>query len=447
MKKLSMVTAIVLGLASTSQGADTVSNAFKEGKWEGRMRFQYFYTDWEDASKDSANGKAMGGSILYKTAPYYGFTIGAGLYTTQNAFDITDPEDGVTATTSKDLFLRDSGSVYGEGFTVLAQSYLGYDFARTKTKVGRFLTTNPWITPNDTKMIPIAAEGVEIISNDLSNTTIQFDYVEKIKERGMTYFGDMGTTGDTPTKILNFYKGKDDPDVFILGVKNKSIDNLELQGWEMHWDGLVDQAMIEANWATEVGDAIVGFGGRYIKQFDQGAGDIILPEGVKNNGDSDNSIDTDLWALRTTINLGNARLLLSTSHTSDGGDLVAPWRGFPTDGYTRSMTQTDWNAGTTAYKALLDYDFGDFIDGLSTTLSYSKYDRDESKKPYQSMTDRGFQNVDTNQWNLDIIQKLSGKFKGIELKARFMDQNNETTSLYTKETSNREMRLEMNYKF
>ena len=206
-----------------------------------------------------------------------------------------------------------------------------------------------------------------------------------------------------------------------------------------------DQVMIEANWATEIGDAIVGFGGRYIKQFDQGAGDIILPK--TNNHDTDNSIDTGLWALRTTINLGNARVLLATSHTSDGGDLIAPWRGFPTDGYTRSMTQTDWNAGTTAYKAQLDYDFGDFVDGLSTMLSYAKYNRDESKIPYQSMTDRGFQNGDTDQWNLDIIQKLSGKFEGIELKARFMDQDNETTSLYAKETSNREMRLEMNYKF
>ena len=216
MKKLSVVTAVVLGLASTSQGVDTISNAFKEGKWEGRIRTQYFLTDWDDNSAtgkngEDANGFAAGGSILYKTAPYYGFTFGAGLYTTQNPDGWTDVADGATATTSKDLFLRDPGSVYGEGFTVLAQNYLGYDFVRTKTKAGRFLTTNPWITPNDTKMIPIAVEGVEIVSNDLPNTTIQFDYVEKIKERGMTYFGDMGATGDTPTRSRIFIKAKMTP--------------------------------------------------------------------------------------------------------------------------------------------------------------------------------------------------------------------------------------------
>ncbi|MDD2830231.1 MAG: hypothetical protein PHW18_11715, partial [Sulfuricurvum sp.] len=78
---------------------------------------------------------------------------------------------------------------------------------------------------------------------------------------------------------------------------------------------------------------------------------------------------------------------------------------------------------------------------------YATYDRDPSKKPYQSMTDRAFQNGDTNQWNLDVLYKLSGGWKGTELKARFMDQSNDTTTLYTKDTSNRELRLEANYFF
>ncbi len=449
MTKLSIAAALLMS-ACIAQASGTLSDAFADGKWDGRIRMQYFLTDWEDNGATGKNGKdasgtALGGSILYKTAPFYGFTFGTGLYTTQNAFGITDPEDGVTATTSKDLFCRDPQCEYGDGFSVLAQLYLGYDFARTKTKVGRFLTKNPWITPNDTKMIPIAVEGIEIISHDLPNTTIQFDYTQKIKERGMSYFDGMATTGDTPVKIAQHYAGKEDPDVFILGAKNRSFENIELQGWVMHWDDLVDQAAIEANYATELGDMILGFGGRFIQQFDIGAGDIILPK--DNNYDKDNSVDGYLWALKTTANMGNARLLLSTSHTSDDADIIAPWRGFPTWEYTRSKTQTDWNAGTTAYKAQLDFDWNDYINGLSTILSYSKYDRDETKKPYQSMTNRGYANGDTNQWNLDIIQKLSGDFKGIELKARFMDQDNEPTLLYPKQTSNREMRLEANYRF
>jgi len=457
MRKLSLIT--ILAMSSTLM-ANELATALSEGKWEKRVRVQYFSTDWDDNGATGKNGEdatglALGGSLLYKTATLYGFSVGLGGYATTNPFQLTDEEDGATATTSLDLFQRaGSDKFYGDGYAVLAQSYLQYDIGKSKNKFGRFLMTNPWVTPNDTKMIPIVVEGLEIVSNDIKNTTIQFDYMNGFKERGETYFGNMADGLDVPNAIRSQYsthynlgddsKG-DSVGVFVAGMTNKSIDGLELQVWGMKWNDLVSQARVEANYAFEAGDVIIGLGGRYIQQFDDGAGEFIKPK--TNNADSDNSIDTHLVALKATANYKEAKLLLSTSKTSDDGDLIAPWRGFPTDGYTRSMTQTDWNAGTLAYKVGVDYDFSALNEGLSTNLSYSKYDRDESKKPYSSATDRGFANGDTKQWNLDLSQKLSGKFKGVELKARFLNQDNEPTIAYPKETSNQEMRLEANYRF
>jgi hypothetical protein len=171
----------------------------------------------------------------------YGLSFGTGLYTTQNPDGWTEAEDGKYANTSKDLFARGPGSAYsyGDGYAVLAQAYLQYDIAKSKIRAGRMLVTNPWMSPNDTKMIPIAYEGVDFVSNDLLNTTIQLDYIDKIKERGMDYFGNMAETLDTPTKISNYYdtgygtatvRHGDAPNVSVVGVTNKSIDNLELQG-------------------------------------------------------------------------------------------------------------------------------------------------------------------------------------------------------------------------
>ncbi|MDD5212418.1 MAG: OprD family outer membrane porin [Sulfuricurvum sp.] len=468
MTKLSIATVLLLGTAVFATAEDDLASAFKDGKFDGRIRVQYFDTAWDDNSiatgKGVANGTGMavGGSLIYKTAPLYGFSAGAGLYTTQNPGGITGANNGAGASTSLDLFSRDStyngttkvSDPYGTGYAVLAQSYLEYGIAKSKIKGGRFLMTNPWITPNDTKMIPIAIEGADFVSNDIANTTIQLDYANKIKERGMTYFGNMADGLDVPNAIRKNYdthynassaeKNDDAPGVMIAGIKNKSIDGLELQAWGMQWNDLVAQALIEANYAIEAGDVILGFGGRYIKQFDKGAGDLINPIA---NGDNDNSIDSSLWAVRTTANYRAASFLLSMSRTSNDGDMIAPWRGFLTDGYTRSMTITDWNANTKGYKALLNYNFDQNVAGLSSIVSYSYYDRDPSKMPYASATNRGFQNGDTRQWNLDVIYKLAGSFKGTELKARFMDQNNDTTALATKETSNQEMRLEANYQF
>jgi len=491
MTKLSIATVLLLGTAVFATAADDLASAFKEGKFDGRIRTQYFVTDWDmydGTNKDAtATGFAVGGSLLYKTAPLYGISVGAGLYTTQNPGGWTEADDGANmtttskfnATTSNDLFLREgSGTTptsgtnptklvpYGEGYTVLAQSYLQYDIAQSKIKAGRFLMTNPWITPNDTKMIPIAIEGAEVISNDIGNTQVQVDYADKIKERGMTHFGNMADTGDTPDAIKAYYTTTytnpsgthgDAPDVTIVGITNKSIDSLELQGWVMHWPDLVDQGLIEANYAIEAGDAIVSLGGRFIKQNDKGAGQIILgsTNTTKKYGDSDNSVDSYLWAVRAVVNYGSTQFLLSTSHTDDGADMIAPWRGFLTQGYTRSMTQTDWNANTDSYKAQLNNDLEQFVSGLSTMLSYSIYDRDPSKTPYQSMTDRAYQNGDTTQWNFDVLYKCSGSLKGLDLFARFMDQNNDIDKTKvdgsfvntTFDSSNREMRLEANYRF
>lgn len=462
--KLSHLTAALLGTFVCAQAADDIATAFKEGKLEGRIRAHYFSTDWDDNSATGKNGPdahgmAVGGSLIYKTAPLRGFSAATGLYTTQNPGGWTDKSDGDTANTSKDLFARGPGSTYtyGKGYAVLAQAYLQYDIAKTKVKAGRMLMSNPYINPNDSKMIPIAIEGYELVSNDIANTTIQLDYADKIKERGMDYFGSMADTGDTPTKISAYYATHygsgthgDAPDVVIAGVKNKSIENLELQAWGMHWADLVNQATLEANYKVKVGDVTLGLGGRYIKQYDKGSGAIILPN--TNNGDSDNSVDSSLFALRTSVGYGAAKLTLATARTASGADLIAPWRGFPTEGYTRSMTQTDWNANTRSYKGQLDYDFNELVSGLSTILGYAYYDRDPSKTPFQSMTDRAYGNANTHQVNLDILYKLSGGLKGTELKLRLMDQDNELDGTNAdgssvKETSNRELRAEVNYLF
>ena len=520
MTKFSITTALLLGTCIFASAADDLASAFKEGKLDGRIRMQYFNTDWVDNEgwnegltktkpDGDSTGFAIGGSLIYKTAPLYGISAGAGFYTTHDVGIFTDDDNGITAghpknTTASDLFARGPGAAteFGDGYSVLAQSYLQYDIANSKIKGGRFLMTNPWITPNDTKMIPIAIEGAQAISNDLENTTIQLDYADKIKERGMTYFGSMADTGDTPDAIKNYYDthyttsgittpagavadqakyGEHDaPGVVIFGVKNKSIDSLELQAWGMHWDNIIDQGMLEANYAIEAGDAIITFGARYMQQFDQGAGDIITPKDgsspyatgavtatspagavskVQIKGDNDNSVNTYMYALRAVTNYGPAKLLLAYSHTDDGGDLIAPWRGFPTDDYTRSMTITDWNANTYAYKAQFDYDFNAMVEGLSAFVSYSYYDRDPSKVGYQGATDRYYNNGNTEQWNIDALYKVAS-IKGLDFKARYMIQNNETiqpnespnpgatvSEGYGNDTSNRELRLEANYRF
>lgn len=463
--------AVIACAATASFAASDVASAFKEGKLDGRIRAHYMAADYYDNSssgvdKMDSKGLAVGGSLIYKTASLYGFSAGVGAYTTQNPGGITENESTrANYVSNKDLFWdgpSNSPYNYGKGFSVLAQAYIQYDIAKTTAKAGRMLLTNPFMNPNDTKMIPTAFEAYTIETKDISNTTITAVHATKYKERRRENFSTMSDSADTPDAIKAYYHaegntGTHNPaGVSILGVKNNSINGLELQAWYMQWPSIVTQGILEANYNVKLGGFGLTVGGRYFKQYDKGAGDIIKPStgatgSYKLKGDIDNKIDTHMYAIRTIASYGPAKFLLSYSHTDKGGDIIAPWRGFPTEGYTRSMTQTDWNANTNAYKAQLDYNFSSIVKGASTVLAYSYYNRDESKVPYQSMTHRGYNNGDTIQWNFDVLYKPEFS-KNTELKVRTMDQRNDVaakvgTNSANKDISNRELRIEANYFF
>ncbi len=551
--KLSLATALAIGMGSTAFGADDVASAFKDGKFDGRVRMQYFYTNWDDneawantydtagtktngtpGAKSSADsrGLAIGGSLIYKTAPLYGVSLGVGAYTTQSPHTNDDGSNSTSSktgydsyknTTASDLFARGPGAAtdFGSGYSVLGQAYVQYDIGKSDIKIGRMLMTNPFINPNDSKMIPVAVEGISARVAELGNNTLTLDYANRIKERGMTYFGNMADTGDTPDAIKNYYNthytgtskspvtaastyvntngatvavstassvgvygsGGDAPAVMMAGIKNRSFKDLELQGWVMNWPAIVRQYMAEANYNIKLGSTGIGFGARYMAQQDTGAGDIIRPGSgdsvyslmsptngtpagskateVALKGDNNNKVDTHMLAVRTIVSYEKAKLLLAYARTDKGGDMIAPWRGFPTDGYTRSMTQTDWNANTKSYKAQIDYDLSRLVTGASVQLSYSYYDRDPTKVPYQSMTDRYYNNGDTKQWNLDVKYAVP-YVKGLEWKIRTMIQKNSivpdnllpngalvasASEGFGNNTSNREIRIEMNYLF
>lgn len=525
--------AVIACAATASFAASDVASAFKEGKLDGRIRAHYFYTNWdknEDWNRVSSTGAytgnksdrdskgiAIGGSLIYKTAPLYGISAGVGFYTTQNLAALT--ENGANSagsrstsgsyknTTASDLFARGPGAAsdYSNGYSVLAQSYVQYDISKSSLKVGRFLMTNPFINPNDTKMIPLAIEGASANIAEFGDTVIVLDYAQRIKERGMTYFGNMADTGDTPDAIKNYYSthytattnaaavpaadfakygsGGDAPAVSVLGIKNKSVKGLEVQAWVMNWPDIVRQYMAEVNYGVKFGGLGLAVGARYMHQKDEGAGDIITPgsgtsyysylgatnsaptgskaSDVRLKGDNNDKIDTHLTAVRAIATYEKAKFLLAYAVTDKGGDLIAPWRGFPTEGYTRSMTQTDWVANSKSYKGQFDYDFSDFIKGLSALVSYSYYDRDPNKLPYQGLTDRYYGNGDTRQINFDVKYAMP-YLKGMEWKVRTMIQkndvvpsiNNQFGSGYAtasegigNDTSNKELRIEMNYNF
>jgi hypothetical protein len=55
-------------------------------------------------------------------------------------------------------------------------------------------------------------------------------------------------------------------------------------------------------------------------------------------------------ALRLVAKLRDYKINIAYTDILDQGDLVTPWRGFPTAGYTRSMGIYNWRANSQSYR-------------------------------------------------------------------------------------------------
>lgn len=212
--RFSVTAILVVGLASSSFAADTLADAFKNGKVEGGLKAYYFTHD--DDSMDRADIFSTGVMLGYKTASLYGFTLGL---TAQGSASPFADNDG------KAYY---KGSMYGPG-AVLSETYLAYNVGKTTAMVGRMFLDTPLVSGSGSRIIKEAFEGAAIINTDLPNTTLIAGYVQKFQARTA------GANYDAP-KFTKTFSSNSSADVtldnggYTVAAINKSITGLTLTG-------------------------------------------------------------------------------------------------------------------------------------------------------------------------------------------------------------------------
>jgi len=445
---------------------DSINEVFSEGMFYGRLRTNMFIWNWKHDDYDSSthkgkmNDKAMGigGSFIYKTAPLSGISATAGLYTSQNPTWFREDADDVgSVKAGKDTFsrkdVRDDGNF---GMTVLAQAYLQYDVAKTSFVFGRQLVETVFTKSNDTKMIPNTFDGYTATIKDIPKTTIKLAYLESQKLRDHTSSHDVlafdgwSSNDDfSVNKNLTVDLIGNDNELIIATVSNKSIKNLKVELSYAMVPDVLSNITLESHYTIPVGSWKIIPGFRYMNQMDDLSSSKhdkaanSRTKGVanlkaNNDGyDNKNSLDTYLIALRTDFKKGAFLGRLGYSKIADKADIVAPWRGFPTGGFTRAMAQYNWFANTKTYMARVGYDFGkaNILPGFSVMARYAIQDFDDDKP--------GVIFPDSNVIHVDLRQNIG---KNMEAKFRFgyvdCDDNTKKTDL-----SYSEYRFELNYFF
>jgi hypothetical protein len=453
--------------------AENLTEAFTNGMFYGRLRMNAFQWDWQNDTATNKDNKAfaLGGSMIYKTAPLSGVSATAGLYYANSPFSgLRDSNADVGAVKSgKDVFSRYDVANDGDwSMTVLGQAYLQYDISKTTFKAGRQIFESFLTASNDTKMIPNTFEGYVVEMKEIPKTTLRGAYLYSQKLRDHTTFHDVLTYNDGSSNAKASWNNNDDSGVHqglsfanltkagkdtenklvVVDMSNKSIENLKADVTYGSVPGLLSSITGELNYDIAIGGFTLTPGARYMKQMDNGAGEIggaslagglAGKTGNQSGYKNADSLESSLAMARLVLKQGPLKVQVAYSAVADEADIVAPWRGFPTGGYTRAMAQLNWRANTKTTDAEVSYDFGkaNIIPGFSAMVRYAMQDFDETKQAAGA-------EADSNILHIDLGQKLA---KGLDAKLRIGLKNADDRLAGTDKDSYNEYRFELNYLF
>lgn len=468
--KLDMKNNMIITYTETPKPVNTIREAFTEGMVYGRLRANFFNWDWKDEnplrkgtgeadSKGRVDNKAngIGGSFVYKTAPLNGISGTVGLYTSQSAdFWREDKLDVAWTKAGKDTFSRNNikngGGYDGHyGLTVLGQAYLQYDISATSIFAGRQMFETVFTKSNDTKMIPNTFDGFSVSSNDIPDTKIQVAYftAQKLRDHETAHdviaFNSWEENDDSAiNKSLTTDLVGTDNELIILEANNKSLKNLKIKAAYALVPDVLSNLVLEGHYKIPVGEQwSITPGVRYMQQMDElGATGVDVAHrginGIDTTGYTNpDSLDSSLWCARMDLKNGPLLARLGWSKVDDKADIVAPWRGFPTGGYTRAMAQYNWDANTETTMLQVDYDFGKakMVKDFIVSARYAMQDFDDNKPGVQA---------DSDILHVDLIKTLA---TGLIGKVRIGLVDADPGDSGKSDVSYNEYRVELNYFF
>lgn len=454
--KLSLVAMVVAGLASSSFAADTLADAFKNGKVTGELRAWYFDRDTGNANpatsipggapagtlgKGNADLFSTGVILGYITDSLYGLSFGATFQGNYAPFADKD---------AKNLYAPD---MYGSG-AVLSEAYVTYTLGKTTAKVGRQFIASPLVNSSGSRMIKEAFQAAVLINTDLPNTTLVAGYSDKFQGRTSDYDKSVaGGDSEMPSfkKEAVFYgTGSANGGSNVFGFDgaytaaaiNKSIPNLTLTGQYL---------FVNAVELTNGGDANVFYAeGNYVVPLSNMK--LLIDATYRGSRTSNATFDSfhvegDMYQGRIGISelAGfNASFAYSTV-SSDQSVLLGAGNG-PTT-YTAPLikgAEVTSGANTDAYKVEVGYDFTKVgVTGLKVLGQYTKINQDkQTAGALATVLNSVSADTESTYWSGQIAYDIPS-LKGLTLSLEYEDAKKEDTAT----VNSNELRFRANYKF
>jgi len=457
---------------------DTLYHLFSGGIFYGRVRSNTFYWHWEaeGAPNKAPKDMGVGGSLIYKSAILNHFSFTAAYYGSLNpAFWRPPVADAQFAKAGKDTFSRYKVKTGGGfGLYTFGETYLEYGDGTYDIRAGRQLFESVFTKSNDTKMVPNTFDGVSGALKIMPRTTARVAWFGWQKLRDHVDHHDVITFGgDDPDNEWNKWRGNDDAgghkglkyekfvaagkdphhNMFLADFSSRDVDNLKFVASYLQIPGVVRDGVVEAHYKIPVSDTgwAVRPGIRYFWQGDDGGGEIagytnlLGKEALGYSKGVAGSLDANLLNVRIDTLMPDKKgfFRFGYSKVADKADIVAPWRGFPTGGFTRAMAQYNWFANTETWMIRAVYKFNSI---WKASIRYALENYDDNKD--YVLSDGKIIHIDT--WT-NITEDLQMRMRyGHAIAKDDTEQIHLSTPADTKykiDWSYDEFRLEFNYLF
>ncbi len=393
MNKTTMaLAATLIAMSANATDVDNVKDWFAEGKAHGNIKYYYIQTDKENSDTgldSSAYAHSLGGKLSYTTARLYGFTMGATFMTT-NPFLLPDSVD--TSIIGRDNAFQQGlpagDPVAQEGFSVLGEMFLDYQYQGFDVWYGRRVEKTPLIDAKEVRMIPSSIEGGDLTYSFENGIKLGAGYIDKFKQRTSSTFVDVyeHALGANVELITGHSSGE------VIPVYLEWHDaHHKVRVYNYYAKDFMNLTYFDAVHKHDVNEEFSWYAGLQ-GMHQHGIGNSV--GSMENNTSAyGGKINGRFFGLKAGATYNESSFLLAYtsvigSRENEHNSLVLPWDGTPmftdtitsndlfTSNYGQGLTSSaGYIAGTSGYKAgyTQKYDFTG-VEGFKSVLTYAYYD-------------------------------------------------------------------------
>lgn len=237
--------------------AGNLQEAFRQGRFDGSFRTYFMRTDNAPDLSDYY-ALAAGGSLRFRSSPYYGVSFGIGGLFNYNLassdLSVKDPRTGALNRYEIGLFDVKNPKNRSD-LDRMEELWLRYQWKQSQVTLGKQSIQTPFVNNQDSRMRPTAESGLWVEVNDLKNFKIEGGWLWKISPRSTVEWFSVGESIGLYPKGLNpdgtgsgYPENLKSAGVGLLGVTRQAGKHTRIQVWNQYVENIFNTVFAQVDY-------------------------------------------------------------------------------------------------------------------------------------------------------------------------------------------------------